>query len=97
MGLVINSQSVNKNWTYTEDEWKLIGNSVHNEQGWANFNCEIRKVETIEGEQQETYIGSANGYKNGVEPKINISDVPIRDIAEVSQAVEDLVTALDAE
>lgn len=97
MGLVINSQTVNKNWTYTEDEWKLIGNSAHKENGWANFNCEIHRVETIGGEQQESYIGSANGYKNGNEPKINIGDVPIRDIAEVSQAVENLVAALDAE
>lgn len=92
MGLVINSQSIQKDWTFTEDKWKLQGNSQHNGTTGAitNFNCQISK---INGEL-ETYAGNANGYKNGEELKVNLNDMATADMAEASQVVEDLIAAL---
>lgn len=93
MSLVINSTSVQKDWTFTENGWKLNGNSNHNGTTGAinNFNCQVFKLEG----DVELYDGNANGFRNGENLKVNINDVPTSLLAEVSQVIEDLVDALE--
>ncbi len=92
--LVINTNTENKTWVFTENGWKLVGSSQHpkvdNAFSLGNFTCQIYKVVNDE----DRFIGDANGYMSNDGFKTTINNVPTFDLADVAQVVGDLVEEL---
>lgn len=81
-----------KDWSFTEDAWKLDGSSQqgYTEHEIRSFSCSINKVV---GELVQ-YVGFAQGNLSDGELKISINDVPTSMLADVAQVLDDLQAAL---
>lgn len=91
MSLVINNETISKGWYFTEDGWKLSGDSQHASNGTLlNFSAQVYKV--VDG--KDVYDGRVNGYRSEDEMKLNMSEIPFSDVADVSVVVGDLIEAL---
>lgn len=98
MSLKINNSYTRKEWEYTEKEWSLRGgysNQRTSDGKITQFECSIFK-QSAAGEQEDMQTGSASGYLEGEEMKVDIRGVKHSELADVCMLVEELLAQLEA-
>ena len=98
MSLILKSQSLTKQWDYSEDNWLLQGGNSSQRKSdgkVVSFDCQIYLIDEVDSEV-ETFVGTANGHLENDVLKTNINGLTISQLAEISHIIDNLIAAIEA-